>query len=240
MPPAARTSSRFTDRATAICTPPRMNPCNTTWPAAGRTNCGMSDRYITAIFGFSRFVTKPMTNSRRGASGRCGIGTRVKTGRPPGRSARTASQPRYAAPASFTARYSAGTATKTAASPRFVADRYTANPAATPASEMTPARRPCVMLRDTRYIVFGPGVSTSASATANTPRTADALTMTRSSHGSGVRRTGQSRAGGYTATQRPAGPRRRLAVLSGRTNRSLVWRNRRIAECHRRPDTSGF
>ena len=31
-------------------------------------NCGNSDRYSMAIFGFSRFVTKPIANSLRGPS----------------------------------------------------------------------------------------------------------------------------------------------------------------------------
>src|SRR5262249_23083958 len=43
-------------------------------------------------------------------------------------------------------------------------------PSPTPPSEMRPARRPWLMLRDTTYIMFGPGVSTIPSERADTPR----------------------------------------------------------------------
>src|SRR5215475_358681 len=43
------------------------------------------------------------------------------------------------------------------------------NPIATPPRDTSPARRPCVMLRDTRYIMFGPGVRTMPSDRAATP-----------------------------------------------------------------------
>jgi hypothetical protein len=66
---------------------------------------------------------------------------------------------------------------KTTARPRLVAVRWTRKPAATPDSETIAARRPWVMLREIRYIMFGPGVSTIASATDVTPRAALAPIM---------------------------------------------------------------
>jgi len=52
----------------AICVVPSMNDCISTPPCSGRMNCGSSDRYITAILGFSRLVRKPIANSLPGPS----------------------------------------------------------------------------------------------------------------------------------------------------------------------------
>ncbi|GAA4525689.1 hypothetical protein GCM10023192_06670 [Amycolatopsis samaneae] len=41
---------------------------------------------------------------------------------------------------------------------------YTRNPTAVPVSESRPAIRPWLMLRETRYTMFGPGVSTMPNA----------------------------------------------------------------------------
>ena len=57
----------------------------------GEMNCGRSDRYITAIFGFARFVTKPIVNSLARLS--CGSCLTWNAERPPGLNAR---QARYA------------------------------------------------------------------------------------------------------------------------------------------------
>ncbi|GEM42664.1 hypothetical protein NN4_71830 [Nocardia ninae NBRC 108245] len=63
--------------------------------------------------------------------------------------------------------------------PTAAATRYTPNPAATPPSDTNPARRPCDTVRETRYIMFGPGVSTNPNATTATPNTA-AISITQS------------------------------------------------------------
>src|SRR6266487_4548010 len=96
----------------------------------------------------SRLVTRPIVNSRRGGS--AGIGFGANTDSPRGRTVFHASHSRYAAPASFTAVYTAGTRAKIVAMPAVAATRYTPNPAATPSREIRPARRPWVTDRDTR------------------------------------------------------------------------------------------
>ena len=102
-PPAAEQDRRLPISATAICSSPSSNPCSTRWPAAGCSNCGISDRYSTATFGLSRFVISPIANSRRGESGAIGRAG-SKTDTPPGRSVLNASQQQVAAPAILTAR----------------------------------------------------------------------------------------------------------------------------------------
>ncbi|KVT86124.1 hypothetical protein WK58_27515 [Burkholderia ubonensis] len=62
--------SALTLTLTAICTQPSASDCASTLPCPGEMNCGSNDRYITAIFGFARFVTKPIVKSFRRLS--CG------------------------------------------------------------------------------------------------------------------------------------------------------------------------
>jgi hypothetical protein len=49
---------------------------------------------------------------------------------------------------------------------------YTMKPTPVPISEIRPAVRPWLMLRDTRYIMFGPGVSTIPNAVTAMPSAA--------------------------------------------------------------------
>lgn len=65
--------------------------------------------------------------------------------------------------------YSHGTATKITANPTLAKVMYTRKPAAVPASETSPAMRPWLTLRDTRYTMFGPGVSAIPSSTRAIP-----------------------------------------------------------------------
>src|SRR5215471_18003339 len=79
-----------------------------------------------------------------------------------------------------------GTATKTTAKPTLAIVMYTTKPIPVPANEISPAVRPWLMLRDTRYIMFGPGVSTIPNAVIAIPTAAAAeITMTRVSQTDG-------------------------------------------------------
>lgn len=80
----------------AICVEPSTSDCSSTLPWPGSMNCGISDRYMTAILGLSRLVANPMVNSRRGLS--AGSSRTWKGERPPGRSACQARYSRYSAP----------------------------------------------------------------------------------------------------------------------------------------------
>ena len=51
-------------------------------------------------------------------------------------------------------------------------------PSTTPASDSRPARGPCVRLRETQYTMFGPGVSTRASAARENSSSSRALNIT--------------------------------------------------------------
>src|SRR6218665_2026978 len=66
---AAKTIMPLTVTAMAIW----ISPSCVTWgkvdPAEGWMNGGISAAYINAIFGFSRFVTSPIMNRRRGEWG---------------------------------------------------------------------------------------------------------------------------------------------------------------------------
>ncbi|GAA3230948.1 hypothetical protein GCM10010532_066210 [Dactylosporangium siamense] len=55
-----------------------------------------------------------------------------------------------------------------------------------------PARRPWEMLRETRYIMFGPGVSTIPNATSATPAAAPIVIMMSTLPVRGLRVEGQS------------------------------------------------
>ena len=65
-----------------------------------------------------------------------------------------------------------GTATNTTPKPTLAIVMYTTKPIPVPANEISPAIRPWLMLRDTRYIMFGPGVSTIPSAVTVIPTAA--------------------------------------------------------------------
>jgi hypothetical protein len=69
-------------------------------------------------------------------------------------------------------KYSHGTATNTTARPRLAIIMYTTKPTAVPLNEISPAARPWLMLRDTRYNMFGPGVSTMPNAVSTMPAVA--------------------------------------------------------------------
>ncbi|OII69015.1 hypothetical protein BJP39_04545 [Streptomyces sp. CC77] len=90
--PAASTMARFTVTLTTTWTAPRTNPCATVLPASTSMNCGISERYMTAILGLRRLVASPIAKSRRGGSGAASWG--AKTDTPPGRRAFHASQAR--------------------------------------------------------------------------------------------------------------------------------------------------
>ncbi|MNC47446.1 hypothetical protein D3C75_965090 [compost metagenome] len=88
--------SALTETLIAICVDPSTSDCSSTLPCPGSMNCGINDRYMTAILGLSRLVAKPMVNSRRGLS--AGRSRTWNGERPPGRSACQARYNRYSAP----------------------------------------------------------------------------------------------------------------------------------------------
>ena len=97
MLPAVSAMMPFTVTLTAIWVEPSTTDCINTLPSlSGCRNCGSSDRYITATFGFSRLVRKPIVNSLRGLS--CGSSRTANGERPPGLSACQARYSRYSAP----------------------------------------------------------------------------------------------------------------------------------------------
>src|SRR5471032_2783634 len=61
--------------------------------------------------------------------------------------------------------------------PRADANMYTMKAEATPLSEIRPALRPWQIERETRYIIFGPGVITIPSATREKPSNAGTATI---------------------------------------------------------------
>lgn len=63
--PAINAIIALTVTLTAICVNPSAIDCVNTLPCSGIMNCGNSDRYSTAAFGFSRLVSRPIANSRR-------------------------------------------------------------------------------------------------------------------------------------------------------------------------------
>ena len=73
-------------------TQPSTTDWTSTLPAAGSMNCGSSARYSIAIFGLSRFVTKPIANNLRGPSKASVLTWNGE--RPPGLTACHASQSR--------------------------------------------------------------------------------------------------------------------------------------------------
>ena len=91
--PAMTAMIALTVTLIVIWTAPSASSCVSTLPRSGSTNCGSSDRYMTATFGLRRLVIRPIVKSLRGPSG---ASRRTWNGDvPPGRSACQASQSRY-------------------------------------------------------------------------------------------------------------------------------------------------
>jgi len=95
----------------------------------------------------SRAAIVAWRNSTRSGTGSSGCGLNEM---PPPRSVLTASQSRYAAPASLIASKANGIASSTTVMPSAASSTCTITPAATPSSEKYPARRPWVSVRDSR------------------------------------------------------------------------------------------
>ena len=130
------------------------------------TNCGTKDRKKIAVFGLRMLRTMPSTKIRWYV--RCSTTPPVKAVDPrrydwidwmP-------SQIRYAAPTSFTMVKAVADAARIAYSPIMAANTCTTVPRWIPATETSPALRPCAALRVTMYITAGPGMMSKTNATA--------------------------------------------------------------------------
>src|SRR6478735_5135853 len=93
---------------------------------------------MSATFGFSAQVRKPIWNSRAGGSG---VSARGSNGaRAPGFTACQARYSRYNAPAVLSAVNATGTASSNAVTPTLASSMCTMSAVATPTSDTTPAR----------------------------------------------------------------------------------------------------